>query len=427
VSAYRTPLDSVALHPSGWLYLPSGAHITCAPLVATGSSLWARLSPVSAQQWASSQGLRLPTPQELDALHERARYIAPVTLPSPDMLRAAGVDARDVGAVNRYRDANMASQAWCSTHDEEVADRLAQAHWVSEPVSNIGKHWVNGGGIYGWWKADGSKIQGLSYAHRGSEHVDYATTTHVVRVSETTMPKRTKQGERGDEVRAWQKHLKDAGYDPGTIDGIHGYKTEAASVAFERATAPRPAEIAMIPAKNYTVADRKRIDWIVLHSTENPIRRGTARNVAMWFGGPKAPRASAHYVVGPDETIQCVRDEHVAWAAPGANRQGLQIEMVGQAAKTDWLREGDDETAGAVVMASTAKLVAQLCRRWGIPVVRLGADRLRVGERGITTHAAVGEAFKLSDHIDPGLQNDKRWPWEAFLALVRDEARKLGG
>lgn len=49
------------------------------------------------------------------------------------------------------------------------------------------------------------------------------------------MIKRTKRGDAKMDVAAWQRHLVAHGFDPGPIDGIHGRKTEAASVAYGEA------------------------------------------------------------------------------------------------------------------------------------------------------------------------------------------------
>jgi|GEM_PF-3356747 len=46
-------------------------------------------------------------------------------------------------------------------------------------------------------------------------------------------PRRTSLGERGPSVKAWQEFLVSKGYDLGKPDGIHGARTEAASVDFE--------------------------------------------------------------------------------------------------------------------------------------------------------------------------------------------------
>jgi hypothetical protein len=66
-----------------------------------------------------------------------------------------------------------------------------------------------------------------------------------------------------------------------------------------------------------------------------------------------------------------------------------------------------------------AELVRAICKRWDIPLERVDAAGLLAGKRGITSHAAVGAAFKKSTHVDPGGVGDVRWPWELFLRLVR--------
>ena len=371
--AYVSRAGACGLHSAGWLVLPSGGAISRLPIVDADTKLFARLSPVAADAWARSKGWRLPSVDEYDGLHSSALFIAPCTMPSMAQLAAAGVAANNVKAVDAFRNANMRSLTWCQEHDAAVWDRLKARGWCAEPVSNAGKHWANGGAIYGWWRADGSKIQSPSNAHKGSQHTDYATTFHVWRPAEP-----------GDKVEP-----------------------------------PKVEQWTHIQARNFTPAERKAVDLVVLHSTENPIRRGVARNVAQWFAGASAPQASSHYVVGPDAVYRCVEERSVAWAAPGANRQGIQIEQVGQAAKTQWDRDGDGVEDGLQVLRRSAELVRGICERWNIPVQPLNAADLLAGKRGITTHAAVSAAWKKSTHVDPGCGGDVRWPWDLFLSLVK--------
>lgn len=44
-----------------------------------------------------------------------------------------------------------------------------------------------------------------------------------------------KVGMRGERVKDFQEKLKDAGYDPGEIDGVYGQQTKKAAIAFQRA------------------------------------------------------------------------------------------------------------------------------------------------------------------------------------------------
>ena len=155
----------------------------------------------------------------------------------------------------------------------------------------------------------------------------------------------------------------------------------------------------------------RQIDLIVIHTMEMDEKGESAENCAQWFRNPGA-KVSAHYCVDNDSIIQCVRDQDVAWHAPGANHDGIGIEHAGRAKQTG--RDWSDEYSTAMLERSAA-LVAELCTRHKIPVVWLYAADLRAGRRGITTHKAVSDAFGRSSHWDPGTG----FPFERYLALVR--------
>jgi len=155
----------------------------------------------------------------------------------------------------------------------------------------------------------------------------------------------------------------------------------------------------LVEAANFTPAHRAKVDLVVLHSMENPEQKGAARRVAQWFAGSGAPQASAHYLIDSTEIIRGVRDEDVAWAAPGANSNGIHLEHAGQASQSlsAWL-----DPYGRAMLSRSVSLCAALCVRWDIPPVALPAPALVARERGITTHAEVSRAFKRSSHWDPG-------------------------
>lgn len=166
-----------------------------------------------------------------------------------------------------------------------------------------------------------------------------------------------------------------------------------------------------VPAKNFTRVGGRTINLVVVHDMESPETAKTAESVAAWFAGPNAPQASAHYCIDSDSIVQCVRDQDVAWHAPGANHDGLGLEHAGYArqSRAEWL-----DAYGIQMLAKSARLTAELCAKYGIPIRHLNAADLRRGDKGITGHVDVSQAFRRSDHTDPGAS----FPWDTYLAMV---------
>lgn len=168
-------------------------------------------------------------------------------------------------------------------------------------------------------------------------------------------------------------------------------------------------------AKNYTKGPRKnKIRLIVIHSMESQEKPGTARQVAKWFSNDNAPKASAHFCVDNKEAVRVVEDSDIAWGAPGANSDGLHIEIAGTAAQTrkQWL---DDYSSKALDEA--ARVAAVWCVKYQIPVRRLNINQTVDGKtKGFIGHIDATRAFPHygGNHTDPG----KNFPWDVFLTKV---------
>lgn len=175
-----------------------------------------------------------------------------------------------------------------------------------------------------------------------------------------------------------------------------------------------------IQARNYTAHTRKVprvVKWIVIHAMQSAERPGTARAVALWFAGKTAspaPKASAHYNVDSTVIIQCVREVDVAWGVNGSNSSTIHVEHAGMSEQTAaaWA-----DVYSTSMLKLSARLVAEIVARHGIPPVFCDAQRLKEGLPGITGHVHMRDAFGKTTHWDPG----PNFPWGDYMAAVRRE------
>ncbi len=86
--------------------------------------------------------------------------------------------------------------------------------------------------------------------------------------------------------------------------------------------------VQFIQAANFTPVRSRLIDLISLHSIQAPQKGSTAESTARYFANPST-RVSAHNCFDQDSQVKCVRNNDVAWAAPGANHNGLHYELAG--------------------------------------------------------------------------------------------------
>lgn len=151
--------------------------------------------------------------------------------------------------------------------------------------------------------------------------------------------------------------------------------------------------------KNYRQGRAAKIDRVVIHVAE-----GTYGGTLSWFQNPAAG-VSAHYTVAADGRVgQSVSEANTAYHAgpvptgqPDMNPRSIGIEHEGkQNAQNPW-------KPTPAQLDATARLVADICKRHGIP-----ADR-----KHLIGHNEVfpGRAARANC---PG----RGWPWDEFLARV---------
>jgi peptidoglycan hydrolase-like protein with peptidoglycan-binding domain len=186
---------------------------------------------------------------------------------------------------------------------------------------------------------------------------------------------------------------------------VAGVGLALAAPGSAQAQVTKPA-VRWLPAArgNYTPSSRTRITQVVIHKAQGS-------NAAGWFANPRSS-ASAHYDVHYDASIyQSVADDDIAWHAGNSavNRASIGIEHAGYAQRAD--------TSDAMYRAS-ARLVAWICRRYGIPIDR----RHIIGHAEVPHPRIPGRFGGANGHWDPG----PHWNWTYYMSLVRSYAGQGG-
>ncbi|MET9374284.1 N-acetylmuramoyl-L-alanine amidase [Streptomyces sp. NPDC002992] len=150
---------------------------------------------------------------------------------------------------------------------------------------------------------------------------------------------------------------------------------------------------------NWRRADRPEdftIDRVVIH-----VVQGSYATALKVFRNPRHG-AATHYVVRKDgQVAQMIRELDVAFHAGNRdmNERSVGIEHEG------FVDRPQDFTPA--MYASSARLTAGICARYGIPVDR----------KHIIGHVEVPG----TDHTDPG----PHWNWDGYMKLVREASRKV--
>lgn len=166
------------------------------------------------------------------------------------------------------------------------------------------------------------------------------------------------------------------------------------------------------PAHYYEGRNRV-LRLIVIHTMEAPEGPQTAENNASYFASG-AVVASAHACVDQDSVVVCLPPTATAFAAPGANADGYQIEHAGFASQDG---AGWADAASQSMLRLSAAHAREIAVAAGIPLRHLTDDELAAGYAGFVGHDQVSRVYRLSDHWDPGTN----FPWDQYMGLVNGE------
>ncbi len=149
---------------------------------------------------------------------------------------------------------------------------------------------------------------------------------------------------------------------------------------------------------------------VVIHTAEMGEHSESAENLAKYGQNPDY-ESSWHIAVDNTSVVQCVKDSYVAKAAPGANHDGIQVELACRASQSvaQWR-----DMYSLAQLAIAADAVAQYCLKYSIPSVRLTDAQLDRDFAGIVGHDQVTRVYRKSTHLDPG----PNFPWKRFIAMV---------
>lgn len=160
--------------------------------------------------------------------------------------------------------------------------------------------------------------------------------------------------------------------------------------------------------------EQKSIDRVVVHVTDSGeypwcSMPETALGTIRYFTSPNSG-GSAHVVCDTETTLRALPDNVVAYHAP-PNENSIGVEIAGRAALTreQWL----SPSCWPAVERGAAEVTAAAMRH-NVPLVRLSPADLVARKRGICGHVDVSQAFRQSDHWDPG----PGFPWDEFVARV---------
>lgn len=163
---------------------------------------------------------------------------------------------------------------------------------------------------------------------------------------------------------------------------------------------------------HYYEGRNEALRLIVIHTMEAPESPKTAENIAAYFASGNVV-ASAHACVDQDSVVVCLPPSDTAFAAPGANACGYQIEHAGYASQ-DGAGWNDAESQSMLrLSAAHARSIALAA---GIPLRHLTDDELAAGAAGFVGHDQVSRDYKRSDHWDPGAN----FPWSQYMSLVNN-------
>ena len=152
----------------------------------------------------------------------------------------------------------------------------------------------------------------------------------------------------------------------------------------------------------------QKVRLVVMHVNVGPDAHAGAVSVAKYC---QTQTGGYHEIVDDVQYVTTARDNEVVNGASGANEDGFHICMIGDATQTD--AQWHDAFSVCTWTRAAARAHAA-CARLGVPMRLLSSAEVAAGHAGICGHVNVSEAYRKSNHTDPG----PHFPWGDFMGQV---------
>lgn len=152
---------------------------------------------------------------------------------------------------------------------------------------------------------------------------------------------------------------------------------------------------------------------IIIHSVESPMTPGIGYSLMTGYWQSAGNQTSVHGIADPADFTYGVPENLQAWHVGGScNQTALGYEHAGRAAfsAADWITPD-----GVKMLNNSARELAKVAARHGIPLRWLSIAQLAANEMGFATHNDCRLAGRDSTHTDPG----PNFPYKLYLQLLQ--------
>lgn len=174
-------------------------------------------------------------------------------------------------------------------------------------------------------------------------------------------------------------------------------------------------DLPFVPPKSYSLGRPNGSPrLIVVHYTAGSEGPTSAEDGAS-YDQRRTDGTSAHYYIDQNSIVQCVYTGNRAHTALwNGNQVGIHYELCGTVQnRSQWL-----DAASLATIRRAATQIRRDMAKYNVPAVKLTAQQVRDGYRGICGHAEVTAAWPEDggDHTDPGVE----FPWDVLISAIQE-------